>query len=215
MRGRVYRNEVIYLYRVYHQKKKNNPDELMHYGVLGMKWGVRRYQNRDGSLTKTGKKHKQSSTQKDARRLANAATKHYRTMNQYNSLIDSGANINKSDVKSVVKTRKKCDRLVKKLNKKYGSVTAVPEFDKNGYVVKSVEASITKLDRKGRVDTVAKSSNPVETYDYRFGGKTQRERYTRNRQAINKKYNDKISAAKTKVERELLELEKEDELDRL
>ncbi len=31
-------------------------DELMHYGILGMKWGVRRYQNKDGSLTEKGKK---------------------------------------------------------------------------------------------------------------------------------------------------------------
>lgn len=31
-------------------------NELRHYGVKGMKWGVRRYQNKDGSLTPAGKK---------------------------------------------------------------------------------------------------------------------------------------------------------------
>ncbi len=31
---------------------------LQHYGVLGMKWGVHRYRNRDGTLTKDGKNKK-------------------------------------------------------------------------------------------------------------------------------------------------------------
>lgn len=34
--------------------------ELYHHGVQGQKWGVRRYQNADGSLTAAGKKHAQS-----------------------------------------------------------------------------------------------------------------------------------------------------------
>lgn len=29
---------------------------LSHHGILGMKWGIRRYQNADGSLTDAGKK---------------------------------------------------------------------------------------------------------------------------------------------------------------
>lgn len=33
-------------------------DYLAHHGILGQKWGVRRYQNYDGSLTALGRKHR-------------------------------------------------------------------------------------------------------------------------------------------------------------
>lgn len=32
-------------------------DYIEHHGILGMKWGIRRYQNPDGSLTELGRKH--------------------------------------------------------------------------------------------------------------------------------------------------------------
>ena len=48
---------------------------LEHYGVLGMKWGVRRYQNADGSLTLKGKKRYGNKTHKDKKGLTDKQKK--------------------------------------------------------------------------------------------------------------------------------------------
>ena len=38
--------------------------ELKHWGIKGMKWGIRRYQNKDGSLTRAGKKRQADNLEK-------------------------------------------------------------------------------------------------------------------------------------------------------
>lgn len=47
-------------------------NELQHWGIKGMKWGVRRYQNKDGTLTAAGKRREKQLAKQRADNLAKA-----------------------------------------------------------------------------------------------------------------------------------------------
>lgn len=67
---------------------------LAHHGILGMKWGVRRYQNKDGTLTASGKvryekngisarvERRSSDSKRDVKSMSDAQLRNY--INRYN-----------------------------------------------------------------------------------------------------------------------------------
>ena len=62
---------------------------LAHHGILGMKWGVRRYQNADGSLTMAGKKRQY----KQERRQLKRHIKDVHKTNRRNTGFRDGENV--------------------------------------------------------------------------------------------------------------------------
>lgn len=63
-------------------KARISSDELIHYGIPGMKWGIRRYRNADGASTPAGKK-------RDARWAKHNPDKAERAVKLRNSVIES------------------------------------------------------------------------------------------------------------------------------
>ena len=65
-------------------------NELCHYGVLGMRWGVRRYQNEDGTLTPAGKKRVSKQYKQTADRVTDKLKRNANRMyvDSYNKAAD-------------------------------------------------------------------------------------------------------------------------------
>lgn len=55
-------------------------DYLMHHGILGMHWGVRRYQNEDGTLTAAGKRRKARMDEKSMKKDVKWAKRHEKSI---------------------------------------------------------------------------------------------------------------------------------------
>lgn len=140
---------------------RNDPDSLEHYGIPGMKWGVRRFQNADGSLTKRGERRYGALGRGGG---ARAMTRHL------NKLDKGYANVEARRRSAAANAARKAYRMNKALSK--GKTKKAEKLQKKAIKSGMKAAALEKT--KGR----------IENLQWRIIAKAAQKGYTTNSQAV-------------------------------
>ena len=135
---------------------ENYKYELVHHGTKGMKWGVRRYQNTDGSLTPAGKKRYQN-----ADGSLNEKGKEFYRQRDKERREEARANVSSgSKAGSTMLARKEMkDRISEiELKKRYDELTYEPST-----LEKSKDVVDATADTVNRLKTLERNTRPKDT----------------------------------------------------
>ena len=126
-------------YVMYKIKHSNEDDTfLVHHGVKGQKWGVRRYQNADGTLTNAGKK-RYDSEMKDLKKYTESSAEFWREQRKLDPLVSEAKRVNKKiivpkdQLQKYENAYKKWEQQHDVLSKKYKNVTENKKVMDDGY----------------------------------------------------------------------------------
>ena len=116
---------------------------LEHHGIKGQKWGVRRFQNEDGSLTSAGYKRYNVDVDAAKKRVADAKEAYKQESKRYNQATKGGLVYDEAATKQLVKASQKMqwekakfsdEKVKEKLNQESGSVSKHRQKLIDGYL---------------------------------------------------------------------------------
>lgn len=162
-----------------------NEQELYHYGVMGMKWGRRRYQNRDGSLTNAGKRHYEKDMNKlkaEKKKLRNEerTKKKIQKLKALESEVDTMKKKSKQPEKEETHAETPEQKRARLLNS-----TDAKELYKNKDLLTTAELN----DRINRIDTEARLKSKISVEQQKTGMDYVNDKIQKTTNAVNKAAN--------------------------
>lgn len=198
--------------------------ELYHWGIKGMRWGVRRYQNKDGSLTKAGRKRyaeeneKLKAREKEIKGREKAAARQAKLDAKKAELDAREAALKGGKTKAakkldsdgdVSKSKSIKDMTDDELREHINRMT----LEKNYLDAQRNLATLAPKKTSNGKDFVNGLLNDVIMPSAKTAGKEWLEKYMKNQLGLNKKESDPIKALektrdKLKLEKEIRDLKK-------
>ena len=130
-------------------------DELCHYGIRGMRWGIRRYQNPDGTLTEAGRKRvsklRDSNSRLTGKRDKLTKRMEFQTRKYANSISKANQKAAELRVKEygLFTTKSRADKLEYKASKlEARAAQKAMRIDRTKARIAKIDALVSKNNRK-------------------------------------------------------------------